>query len=132
MAARYNFTGKQRLESGADWVRSFVLAQGDPNGPREDLEPRDLTGYLAALLVIRKQPRGNQAGGAEQLRISLATGEITLGGVTGVVSWTVTDTVITALDFDRGVYALELTDAAGIVTREFEGEVEYSRRVNRA
>ncbi len=129
MAAKYDFIGEQRLEDGASWVRTFTLATGDPDGPVSDLVPRDLTGF-SALLVVRKSPRGNDAGAAEILRLTSGA-EITLGGVAGTVSWVVSAAAMSGLDFQNGVYALELT-SGDIVTRELEGGVEYSRRINRA
>lgn len=132
MAARYDFTGAQRLEEGADWVRVFTLAAGDPRGPVANLVPRNLTGYTAATLVIRESPAGGAAGGREVLRLTLGAGGIALGGAAGTVTITRTAAQMTGLGFTRGVYALELTDAIGKVTRELEGLVEYSRRVTRA
>lgn len=129
MAGLYDFTGRQRLEDGASWIRTFTLATGDPDGPISDLVPRDLTGFTA-LLVIRKSPKGNDAGSTEILRITDGD-DITLGGAAGTVSWNVAAATMSGLDFQTGVYALELTSGGGDVTRELEGAVEYSRRVNR-
>lgn len=131
MAARYDFTGAQRLEEGAAWSRVFTLASGDPRGPVADLTPRDLSSYTAASLVIRESPAGGAAGGREVLRLSLGDG-LTLGGVAGTVTVGRTAAQMTSLGFVRGVWALELTDGSGAVIREIEGLVEYSRRVNRA
>lgn len=130
MAARYDFVGPRlRIEEGANWQHTFTLQTGDPNGPVGDLVAVDLTNYTV-IMKIRRWTGNDMGAGAVLLDVGAS---ITLGGVAGTIVINVLPAATLDLDFDRGVYALELTDVDGgnIVTRELEGEVEYSRRINR-
>ena len=47
------------------------------------------------------------------------------------ISMTISAAVTAALDFDEGVYDLELEDASGNVTRLIEGDVAFTKEVTR-
>jgi hypothetical protein len=57
--------------------------------------------------------------------------DITVNGTDGSINLYIEDTVTAALDFDEGVYDLELEDAAGDTTRLVEGKITLHKEVTR-
>lgn len=83
----------------------------------------NLTGYSSAEMDLRKN-----ADGSEVLTLTTGNSRITLGGVAGTVTLTISATDTASMSVDDGVYDLEITDASGVVTRLLEGT--YSVRPN--
>lgn len=134
MAVRRDYIGGPGngapIEEGANWVDSFRKGtMTNPNNPvATDFTPADLTGYTATFKVREVQGNGPSGGGRLVLD---ASSFVSIDGPNGTVSWNVPAASTVGLDFTSGVYALELTSGAGVVTRELEGRVRYTPRVNR-
>ena len=107
------------IEQGADFF--LDLTYKDDTGA-----PVDLTGYSA-----RMQIREEISSPTALVSISSASGEITLGGITGTISIHIPATTTAALSFNTGKYDLELEDSAGVVTRLIQGSVTLSPEVTR-
>lgn len=88
-------------------------------------EPINLTGWDAEM---QARPRVD----AELLLFALSVGNgITLGDAEGTIQIQMDAEETSALDFDRGVYNLELISPPGQVTRLLEGTVRLSKEVTR-
>ena len=94
-------------EAGANLTRQLVWKDG--NGALVNL-----TGYTAKVQVKE------EAGGTLLLELSTVNGRITLGGVLGTINLSV-DAEDTRITPGRYQYALEMTNAGGVVTRLVEG-----------
>jgi hypothetical protein len=100
-----------------------------------DLDPVDVTGYHAALMIRETKDS------AEYLLYidDVGPGEgdtypilgITVGTTDGVFTIEVDADVTAALDFDYGVYDLKVTSPGGVATRLVEGEVYLNKAVTR-
>lgn len=91
--------------------------------------PIDVTNYTGSRMQIRQykeQP--------DPPEISLTVGSgITLGGADGYIDVVIDSTTTAAIDWDRGVYDLEMVipGTPEDVTRAVEGRVRVSREVTR-
>lgn len=115
MAGQYNFT----IEQGATFTR--VIIWKDENG-----NPVDVTGYVARMQIRKTK-------GDSKIILSLDSGDlggITLGTTDGKITITIPADVTADLNFDSGVYDLEL-EKSGVVTRLLEGRVTLSKEVTR-
>lgn len=92
------------IPQGATWIEQVLYEVGDP------LEPVDLTGYTAELVLVSDD---------ETVRFTSAAGDIILGG-DGTITWTISDTVTAALESLKYQYSLVLTIGSE-VTRLLEG-----------
>lgn len=91
----------------------------------------DTAGYQATLEV-----KGDVSDAAPLLTLSTANGGVTVGRVaTGTpneynLKWTAPPSATSLIaDFGKGVWALEVTDNTGVVTRLIEGFCFFSPRV---
>lgn len=87
--------------------------------------PKDLTGWTARLQIresIEDTTTLVSLTSPSDIVITLATAEIAI---------TISAAVTAALDFEEGVYDLELEDGAGNVTRLVEGVVTFVKEVTR-
>lgn len=102
---------------GETYVRPFLWQTGDP------LAPVDLTGYTARMQI---RPSWLTPGiTPDTALVSLTdTDGIALGGATGTITITISDTRTSALTIDSGVYDLELiAPVTGMVTKFLRGKV---------
>lgn len=86
----------------------------------------DLTGAQARL-----QARTSVSAKTKLFELTTENGGITLGGVAGTITLTMTAATTAALSFDRGVYDLEIAPVGGEPYRLLEGSVFLSREVTR-
>lgn len=117
-AATVNLTGDRMIEQGASW-RLLLLWNGDSS-------PINLTGYTA-----RMQIRKSATSSAALLELTTENSRITLGGVAGTITLTLTAADTAAITWTSGVYDLELVDSGGGVRRLIQGAVRVSREVTR-
>lgn len=110
-AGQYNFT----IEQGATFSRVITFKDSDGS-------PIDLTNYTAQLIAKEKTT------GVEILNLTTENGGITIGGVAGTITLSMSAAETGDLNFDCGVYDLELIHAS-VVTRLLQGTVELSREV---
>jgi len=89
--------------------------------------PTNLTGFTARMQVRSEVG----AAGAPLLELTTDNGGIVLGGTAGTIRIIVTATLSAALNYDFGVYDLELVSAAGVVTRLLEGSAALSPEVTK-
>jgi ABC-type nickel/cobalt efflux system permease component RcnA len=114
VAVSYNVT----IDQGATWYLN--VEYDNPNGT-----PVNLTGYTAAL-QLRSLPESATA------VLSLSTGSgITITGATGLVAISATATQTRAIDEGTYYYDLEITSAAGVVTRLVQGQAVVTPEVTR-
>lgn len=114
-AGLYNFL----IEQGSTFDKTLtVYVDSDMS------TPLDLTGYSGELVVKDSRP-----GTTTYLTFSTADSSMVLGGAAGTVRLLATDEVTALLDFDRGVYDLELEDSGGAVTRLLQGYFTLSKQV---
>lgn len=98
---------------------------GRPANPA-DFEPVDLTGCTA-----RMQIRPEVESPTVLLELSTTNGRIALGGVAGTATLTLDPATTAALDWDSGVWDLEITHPGGDVSRMAEGTASVSPEVTR-
>jgi hypothetical protein len=104
------------IEKGTTFRRVFNLSNDDDSVV-------DLTGYSARLQVREKATDDDPlATWTPQLTIDEEAGEITL---------LLTDVQTAALEFNKGVYDLEIESAGGETSRLLEGAVTCSDEVTR-
>lgn len=100
----------------------------DTNFPNPG-NPIDITGYTARMMIR------NEVGDVSPLiELTTENGRITLGGANGEIDLFIDDADTEALDYEEGVYDLELETAGvglGDVTRIVEGKAPLSLEVTR-
>ncbi len=88
----------------------------------------DLSGYTAAMYI-----KEDYDDSSALIELTTTNGRITLGGAAGTVDLFINATDTAALDFERGVYDLELTPPAGN-TRNFKlmlGKITLRKEVTK-
>ncbi len=104
----------------------FINAQtGRPANPA-DFVPVDLTGCTA-----RMQIRSEVESPTVLLELSTANGRIALGGAAGTATLNLDAATTAALNWDSGVWDLEITHPGGEVSRMAEGTASVSPEVTR-
>ena len=108
------------IEQGSTFNRTYTLK--DANG-----NPVDITGYRADLQI-----RSDYAASTTILSASTESNYLSIPtGTDGVISLSVPATVTSALDFDIGVYDLEISQVTGEVDRLVMGTMTLSKEVTR-
>lgn len=84
----------------------------------------NLTGYTARMKIKESKE-------CSTALVSLTTenGGITLGGASGTIVLSISDSETQALDFETGVYDLKIIDGSSDKTRLLEGDVIFSKGV---
>lgn len=119
-AARLNLM----IEQGATWAHRFVVHQPAPvNTPLANLLPMDLAGYSARMQVR------THFGGTVLLELTTDNGRITIDDADGTIDLLLSATDTADLDFDTGVYDLEIQNSDGFVSRLVQGNITLSREV---
>ena len=93
---------------------------------KADGDEVNLTGYTA-----RAQIRPTAASATTTLSLTTENSRISLGGVAGTITLSISATDTAAIASGRYVYDLELVSAGGIVTRLLQGVVTVSTNVTR-
>jgi len=88
--------------------------------------PKTLTGWIARMDI-----REDIDDATPLVALTSAGGDIVINTTTAEIQITITATVTAALDFEEGVYDLELEDSSGNVTRLTEGVVTFIKEVTR-
>lgn len=112
-AGKWDFT----LEQGADF--GVTITWQDANG-----SAINVTGYTARMKI-----KESKTSTATLISLTTENGRISLGGSAGTVTLSISAADTAALDFDTGVYDLELVGGGGTVTRLVEGVVYFSKEV---
>lgn len=112
-SGKYNI----KLEQGSKFAVQFTWLNGDKT-------PVDLTDYTAKIQIRETKES------TDILYDSTVTDDISLGDVTGIITWTLTTAQTTQFTFDSAFYDLELTKDAE-TTRFIEGRVYLSKEVTR-
>ena len=118
VAARYDIT----IEQGSKFESTIIYK--DSNG-----NIVDLTGYTAEMQI-----RETVASATTLITLSTSNGRITITGASGQIDLSINATDTDDLDFERGVYDLEITPASGAdnTIRILQGKVALSKEVTRA
>ena len=88
--------------------------------------PKTLTSWIARMDI-----RENLDDTTTLVSLTSVGGDIVINTTTAQITITITATVTAALDFDEGVYDLELEDDSGNVTRLLYGDVAFNKEVTR-
>jgi hypothetical protein len=104
------------IEQGSNFKRTFTWK--DSNAA-----PVNVTGYTAKLNIKGKKSDTSALYSTDQ------AGHIALGGTAGTITINVPAATTGALDFNWGVWDIELTDGSSNVTRLLEGKVKLSKQV---
>ena len=109
----------------------FIIIQGATFRKRlawlnPDRSPIDLTGCTA-----RMQVRADVGSPVVLLALTTEDGGITLGGSTGSVALYASDVTTAALNWEEGVFDIEIAHANGDVTRLAQGGISVSPEVTR-
>lgn len=133
MTARWDFTGRGHgpaLQEGATFTFEFEVKTGDPDLPASSYTAVNLTGYTAELKI---RETGPAAGGRLVLEATTGNGRIAIDAAAGRVTVTIDADDTVGLEFERGVYALDLIGPgpSSVRIREVEGAVVYRRQVTR-
>lgn len=114
--AKLKFT----IFQGATFRKRLTWKAGTPK------VPVDLTGCTA-----RMQVRAEVESPTVLLELTTTNGGITLGGVAGTVDLYVSDEDTAAIDWEGGVFDLEIEHPSGEVTRLAQGSISVSPEVTR-
>jgi hypothetical protein len=106
------------IYQGQDFSRTFTIK--DSNG-----DAIDISGYDARLQV-----RENKSSSSSVLSLTVGDG-LSITGASGQVTVSLTATETAALDYNGGVYDLELVDGSDVVTRILEGSATLDKEVTR-
>lgn len=112
MAGKLNI----EIEQGATFTKTFVWK--DDNG-----DARDLTGYSAEIQFRETKDS------ASSIYDSDANSDISLGTTDGTITWTISAPDTASMSFDRALWALELNDGSGVITRLLEGWVDLNKEI---
>lgn len=112
------------IEQGATFDQTFTWMSG---ASRETAVPVDLTGCKA-----RAQIRAEIDSPDVLLELTTENGRILLGGPAGTIRLLVGAADTAAIDWDAGVYDLEVEFPNGHVVRRMAGCVRVSKEVTRA
>lgn len=105
------------IQQGADF--SHVLGLQNSDGT-----VFVLTGYSAKMQV-----REVVGSAVILLELSTTNNRIAINGLAGQMTLTLANALTTAMTWRSGVYALEITSGAGLVTRVMEGSITLSPEV---
>lgn len=110
----------------------FIIEQGATFGQVLTLKDSagsviNLSGYTSGSMQLRENPDSS----TKILDISTANGRMVFGGVAGTITLTVSATDTAALTAADGVFDLEITTNAGVVTRLIEGTYSIRRNISR-
>jgi len=110
------------IEQGATFKHTLFVKQGAAeSGP-----PADLTGYTA-----RMQIRSEVESTSILIELTVSNGRIAITPAEGKIAITISAADTAALEFEVGVYDVELVSASGEVDRIVQGKVTLSREVTR-
>ena len=109
----------------------FIIEQGATFGQTLTLKDAsntviNLTGFSGAMSL-----RENPDAASSILDLSTANGRMTMGGSAGTVVLAVSASDTNGLTAQDGVFDLEITSGAGIVTRLIEGTYSVRRNITR-
>lgn len=118
-------TGKYKITINQGATFTLPLTVSDTIS--DVVTPRDLTDYTARMKI-----KNSVFDTAALIELTTENGRITIDpdqvANTGKLTLTITATDTAALDFDRGVYDLELVNGS-VVERLLEGAVVFKREV---
>lgn len=114
---------KLTVDQGATFRKSVVWRSG---ATVETAQPVDLTGCTA-----RAQIRSELDSPEVLLELSTENGRITLGGETGEIRLEIDAVTTAAIDWESGVYDLEIVFPDNTVVRRMAGTVAVTREVTR-
>lgn len=112
-----------KIEQGATFDKTYTWKAG----PASAAVPIDLTGCVA-----RAHIRADLAAPLILLGLTTENGRIELGGVAGTIRIHLNATDTAAIDWESGVYDLEIEFPDGRVVRRMAGGVSVSPEVTRA
>jgi len=131
-ARSMNTKGKEVLATYVD-ANSFTVdlstigeSYASGTGCVHWIVPKSLAGWIARMDI-----RGDIGDTTTLVSLTSAGGDIIIDVATAEIQITIADEITAALDFDEGVYDLELEDASGDVTRLIEGIVAFNKEVTR-
>jgi hypothetical protein len=109
----------------------FIIEQGATFGQTLTLKDSsdaviNLTGFSGSM-----QLRENPDSSTTVLELSTSNSRMTMGGIEGTIELLVSATDTEALTASDGVFDLEITSGAGIVTRLIEGTYSIRRNITR-
>ena len=109
----------------------FIIEQGATFGQTLTLKDSsdaviNLTGFSGAM-----QLRENPDAATAVLELTTANSRMTMGGIAGTVVLSVSATDTADLTATDGVFDLEVTSGAGVVTRLIEGTYSIRRNISR-
>lgn len=117
------------LKQGATYNKAVIYCNYDPNNPPTFKgAPKDLTGYTAKMQV-RSGP-DDDAVLLELTHVSTTSGQIILGGATGVVQISIPNSKVKTLTFAKAEYDLFLF-YTGVAIPLLEGEISLKRAITR-
>ena len=107
----------------------FIIEQGATFGQTLTLKDSsntviNLTGFTGAMSLKEKPDET-----ATILSLTTANGRMTMGGNAGTVVLLISATDTAGLESDDGVFDLEITSGAGVVTRLIEGTYSIRRNI---
>jgi hypothetical protein len=103
------------IYEGATWIKPFELTDSGS-------APLDLTGYTAELRI--SSSRGGTAD-----YVATSADDLSIDELGGVITATIPATATDALEFEKGVWELDMTDGSGVVTRLLMGSVTVQQRI---
>ena len=110
----------------------FIIEQGATFGQTLTLKDSsgtvvNLSGYASAEMDLRENPDATDP----IISLTTANSRIALGGTAGTVVLSITASDTAGLTASDGVFDLEITSGAGIVTRLIEGTYSVRRNITR-
>lgn len=137
MASPWNF---ENLDAGSDWVQGLRWTTAsrdedgnvvrDPDTHKIVRIPVDLTGWTAKMQIRDKKPNGRLLATLGTPDLSVRDGDISLGGVTGQVTFSLPGAKTERWQhFGKVVYDVEMVSPSNQKIRWLEGTIEVSPQV---
>lgn len=108
---------------------SLIIQQGSDFSHTISLQNSDGSVFVLSGYSGKLQIRDRAGGATLLLEISTANARMTINSLAGQITLTLTNTITAAQTWRSGVYDLEITSGAGLVTRVMEGSITVSPEV---
>lgn len=108
---------------------SLIIQQGSDFSHTISLQNSDGSVFVLSGYTGRMQIREVVGGSTVLAELSSANGRLTINGLAGQITLTLTNVLTAAMTWHSGVYDLEITSGTGVITRIMEGAATLSPEV---
>jgi hypothetical protein len=107
----------------------LIIQQGTDFSHVVSLQNSDGSVFVLSGYSAKMQVKEQVVSVTPLLELSTVNGRISVNGLAGQLTLTLTNALTTAMTWRSGIYDLEITSGAGLVTRVMEGSITLSPEV---